>query len=147
MGLGDSPEEDQLEAAFLQQDCWFLNFSGDEDEDLSLTYHQKDHSQVKPIFGSIHPYEGIRSLKEEEEVLPIYIALKALARFMEECDRNLLLEDAEEPIEREYKFKIPLSKSFLKIKLTTRPEFTDYLEEMWDEGMDDEDDDDKEYRS
>ena len=141
LDLGDSPEEGELEAAFLQQDCWFLNFS-EEEEELSFPYNQHFHTQVRPIFGSIHPYEGIRSLKEEEEVLPIYIALKALAKFVQECDSQLL-EDTEEAIERQYKFKIPLHQSYLKVNLTTMPEFTRDLEKIWDEKFDNDEDDHK----
>ena len=102
LDLGDSPQEGQLEAAFLQQDCWFLNFSEDEDEELSF-FESDRHSRVRPVFGSIHPYEGIRSLKEDEEALPVYIALKALAKFVQECDYQLL-EETDDLIERNYRF-------------------------------------------
>jgi hypothetical protein len=137
LDLGENPEEGELETAFLQQDCWFLNFSDNEDQELSLPYSKNFSSQVRPIFGSIHPYEGIRSLKEEEEVLAIYIALKTLAKFTEECDHQLLLEHNEEVIERRYKFKIPQKNNYLKVHLTTMPEFTADLEKLWHEDEDD----------
>ena len=138
LDLGDNPQEGELEAAFLQQDCWFINFLENEEEDFSFLYSKNIKSRVKPVFGSIHPYEGIRSLKEEEEVLPIYIALKALAKFTTECDYELLLENTHEAIERQYKLKIPLQQKYLTIHLTTMPEFTQDLERMWNENMKDE---------
>ena len=74
-------------------------------------------------------------MKEKEEALPVYIALKALAKFVEECDHQLC-DDTEEAIEREYKLKIPLQKSYLTVHLTTMPEFTRDLERIWDEKFD-----------
>ena len=135
LDLGDSAEEGQLESAFLQQDCWFLNFSEDDDDEFTL-FKENFYTNVRPVFGSIHPYEGIRSLKEEEEALPIYIALKALAKFVDECD-NQVLDDTDDIIQRQYRFKIPQQKSFVKVNLTTMPEFTKDLETMWDEDDDD----------
>ncbi len=136
--LGESPEDVSLEEAFLQQDCWFLNFS--EPEENELTYNPKALFQgVKPIFGSIHPYEGVRSIKETEEVLPIYLALKALDKFINEFDEELL-QETQPVINRKYKLKIPLQKSYLNVDLTTMPEFTQDLEKMWDSELDENDD-------
>ena len=138
LDLGDNPQEGNLEAAFLQQDCWFLNFSENEEEELSFPHSKSFHNKVRAVFGSIHPYEGIRSLKEEEEVLPIYIALKALAKFTQECDHQLLGKSREKAIERQYKFKIPLQQKYLTIHLTTMPEFTKDLEALWNENLEEE---------
>ena len=147
LDLGDAPEEAELEAAFLQQDCWFLNFSEDEElESLSFPYNQSYEGEIQPVFGSIHPYEGIRSLKEEEEVFPIYIALKALAKFIQEFE-SPLLEGSNDIINKTYKLKIPLEKSYLKVSLSTMPEFTQDLERIWEQDNDAAEIEDDEYYS
>jgi hypothetical protein len=102
---------EQLEQAFLAQDCWFLNFEpidelgfeDEEDEDFDLS--ELDVSEIRPIFGSIHPYEGMRPLQEEEEALAIYVALKAIDKFVSKHADELEEEKIAELSDR---FKITL---------------------------------------
>ena len=58
--------------------------------------------------------------------------MKALAKFVQECDYQLL-EETDDLIERNYRFKVPQEKSFVKVNLTTMPEFSQDLEKMWGE--------------
>lgn len=135
--LADSAEEDELEAIFLQQDCWFINFSV-EDRENSSKWDNFLESDVSPIFGSIHPYEGIRSLREEEEVYPVYLAIQALGQFLREFEEELSEEEIDS-ISREYSLNVPLKDSLININVATTPELTQELEELF--GDDDDDDD------
>ncbi|WP_017292905.1 DUF6930 domain-containing protein [Geminocystis herdmanii] len=142
LDLGESPDDEDLEATFLQQDCWFINFSQGENEKKTTDWDEFLESDVTPIFGSIHPYEGIRPLKEEEEVYPIYIAMKALGRFIEECEEELAEDDVEELISREYTLETPLEDSWLTVTVKTMPELTTEFRDMFEDDDDDYDDDD-----
>lgn len=89
---GDSPEE--LEGAFLDQDCLFVTFDQQETElELDLedleeeeaaieTFYQR--TGVRPTFGNLHPLEGMRPVLYEEEASVMYVALTALHRFFKQ---------------------------------------------------------------
>jgi len=53
---------ERLEKAFLSQDCWFLSYElADDDEDDDEDDYDLASaapSQIHPVFGSVHPYEG-----------------------------------------------------------------------------------------
>jgi len=71
-----------LEEAYLQQDCLFVN------------YHLPERTRgggarVEPLFGSLHPLEGLRPTLDEEECLTLMVALEALERFVGEHGRRL----------------------------------------------------------
>jgi len=74
-----------LEQAFLSQDCWFLNYEFDEDE----SDNAPNDEAGEPIFGSIHPLEGIRPFLDESEALTLYFALAALRRFVKNHEDDL----------------------------------------------------------
>jgi hypothetical protein len=137
-----TPEE--LEAAFLSQDCWFLNYEereADEDEkgfesgslahvslpgDVDIEAGEFDLVSIAPFFGSLHPYEGMRPFIDEEEAAIIYGVLEALLRF---CDRNSE-ELSAEPIEAlsgSYRINLPAEiqpKRTISTKVATLPELT-----------------------
>ncbi|NES70117.1 MAG: hypothetical protein F6K24_35350, partial [Okeania sp. SIO2D1] len=86
---------EQLEKAFLAQDCWFVNFElgenlalEEEDIDLELLPAR----DISSVFGSVHPYEGMRPFLDEEEALIVYVALKALNKFVHHHKRQLEAE-------------------------------------------------------
>lgn len=139
MNMDDSEEEGELESTFLQQDCWFLNFDEQEIESPSFR-RRKPKAEVSAIFGSIHPYEGIRSLKEEEEVYPIYTALKALGLFIQDHEKLLMAEDIG-LIKKDYIIDSLGDNSPITISVSTMPELTEELESAFDDD-DGEDDDD-----
>lgn len=141
--LSDSADEGELEAIFMQQDCWFVNFSQGEEENPSSNWDNFLESDVSPIFGSIHPYEGIRPLREEEEVYPIYLAIQALGRFLRECEEELSEEEIDF-ISRDYTLNVPSEDSSLKISVSTTPELTQELNDILDGDDDDFDFDDEE---
>lgn len=134
--LAESADEGELEAIFLQQDCWFINFSQEDEDSFS-------ENNIDAIFGSIHPYEGIRPLKEEEEIYPIFMAIQALGLFLSECEEELSQSQID-LVSREYTLNLPLQDSKLKINVSTTPELTKELEELFggdDDDFDDDDDD------
>ncbi|MEG3436642.1 hypothetical protein V0288_05875 [Pannus brasiliensis CCIBt3594] len=99
---------ERMEKAFLSQDCWFLSYELDEDEeeDEDEEYDLADFhpSLVHPVFGSVHPYEGIRPYLDEEEARVVYIALNVLLRFFK-GNQNAFSED---PIPELHKrFRVP----------------------------------------
>ena len=87
----DAPE--QLEEAFLKQDCLFLTFDSsddeeDEDEDDFIDLADLPVGELQPSFGNIHPLEGLRSVLYEEEALATYVALESLDRFIRDERRK-----------------------------------------------------------
>lgn len=135
--ITDSASESEIESTFLNQDCWFVNFNPLEDEDED----DEDYNDAQAIFGSIHPYEGIRPLRDEEEFAPVYFALKSLGEFI--CDYQFQLN--EEPIPKlheVYQMISPVDDSFAEVTVETLPELTNELEDMFDDEDDDEYDDD-----
>ncbi|MCW6038679.1 hypothetical protein K4A83_20730 [Spirulina subsalsa FACHB-351] len=127
---------EELEEAFLSQDCWYLNYESgydedpdEDDEDFDLGIYE--FSEIEPIFGSVHPYEGIRPFLDEEESLAVYVTLRALTEFVEdhEDDLNVFAETDWSKITD--KIRIPLppfaqkgkAKSIL-VEVATQPELS-----------------------
>lgn len=138
-----SPE--RLEQAFLSQDCWFLNYealqlAGDDDDIGNLSAEK-----LTPIFGSIHPLEGIRPFLDEEEAIIIYYALEGLTRFVKQHHKKL----SEDPVgDVKQRLGIPVlnspgkSKDKVIVTLATMPDLSEELIAMME---DDDDDDDEEF--
>ncbi|MGV2827510.1 DUF6930 domain-containing protein [Myxosarcina sp. GI1(2024)] len=80
--LSERRSETQLEKAFLAQDCWFLNYDEYDEVETDI---ESESSEFAPMFGSLHPYEGIRAFLDEEEAKIVYVALETLLCF---CDRH-----------------------------------------------------------
>jgi hypothetical protein len=147
---------EQMEKAFLSQDCWFLSYELEDDEDEDEEdddYEPPDDifsPDIRPVFGSVHPYEGIRPYLDEEEARVIYIALTALLRFFKGNQSAL----SEEPIEEIHKrFRIALDStqgkgSTISVQVSTLPElcveFMRNLEEMGKHPFFEEDEDEDE---
>ena len=133
----DSPE--QLQEAFLSQDCLFVTFESEmDDEDIDLASLPND--EVSPSFGNLHPLEGLRSVIYEEEALTIYVALEALHRFFKNSRRKL--KDFP-PLSSRYRIRLPqeaeLDKQQVSVKVSTMP---DVAEELYEMSLDAEDEDD-----
>ncbi|MGG6296734.1 DUF6930 domain-containing protein [Leptolyngbya sp. AN02str] len=76
----DVPE--QLERAFLQQDCFFLTF--DQSAVQSNGHISDDDSAIHPSYGSLHPLEGMRMVLYDEEAIAVLLTLTALHKFFQE---------------------------------------------------------------
>ena len=144
----ESPE--QLEEAFLKQDCLFLTFEGtnededeDEDEDEFIDLADLPLSEIEPSFGNIHPLEGLRSVLYEEEASAVFIAIEALNRFIHD-QRRELTRDSFPVLSRRYRIPLPQSGGGTKnqpvaVTVTTMPELAAELEAMAGEDEDEDD--------
>ena len=138
--LGEGSSE-HLEKAFLGQDCWFLNFEAKDDE---YEYEDEDDddedwdigelpmSEIRPLFGSIHPYEGMRPLGDEEEAMAVYISLLALKEFINSSRADL---DRDKIGAINKRFSFPLfpdasAEETVSVNISTMPSLADELMEM-----------------
>lgn len=136
-------DTDNLEAAFLGQDCLFITFEQiDEDDDDFDFDDDDDHGLaplsspgIEPHFGSVHPLEGMRPFIYEEEALIIYVALDALNRFLKNTRKQLNSETLPK-ISKRYRVTIPTGEDAEKpienisVKVQTLPEVSAELLEM-----------------
>lgn len=135
-----------LEKAFLAQDCWFLNFEAafeDEEEEEDFDLADLPPSEIHPLFGSVHPYEGIRPFLDEEEAISVNTALKAFTEFFHHYEDEL----SEEPIEELSltcnicPFPEDNNQESVVVTVSTLPVLASELLEMVEEDEEDEDDD------
>lgn len=127
-------DDDELESIFLQQDCWFVNYNPSQEEQTSTVWRSDYHGEeVSIVFGSIHPYEGIRPIKEDEEIFPIYVALSALASFIEQHEDDLA-EETIRLIREKYPIQSPEDdNSTCWVSVSTMPDLTRELEQILDD--------------
>jgi hypothetical protein len=128
---------DNLEEAFLTQDCLFVTFdrrSEDswDDEDDEVDLQTLPLSEIQPSFGNLHPLEGLRSVLYEEEAAVVFLALEALHRFLR-GSRSQLQQDQFPKITRKYRIASPaenLDKQLISVQVSTLPELALELYEM-----------------
>ncbi|MEM9907832.1 MAG: hypothetical protein AAF921_22710 [Cyanobacteria bacterium P01_D01_bin.44] len=70
----------EIQQAFLSQDCLFINFEVEDDGLFALANCE---------FGSIHPFEGLRTQLADEEAAALIVALEALHRFFKKYGDQL----------------------------------------------------------
>ncbi len=125
-----SPE--LLEQSFLAQDCWFLNYDAPEEEPVWLS--DRDY-EVTPLFGSLHPFEGMRATLDEEEAKIVYLALESINRFCSSY-RTELAQDQIAELEASYELELPrqckVAKTF-RVAIATAPQLTEELMAMEDD--------------
>ncbi|MDX2244607.1 MAG: hypothetical protein NW224_28365 [Leptolyngbyaceae cyanobacterium bins.302] len=134
---------EQMQEAFLGQNCLFITFETEEEElsDRALPFSiPPSVEQVDPVFGNLHPLEGLRSFLYEDEAAAALVSLEALHRFVRQ-HRQKLQEDAFPPLSSRY--RIPLlsdddtdTATTLNVKVSTLPDLAAELLEM--EGSEDE---------
>jgi hypothetical protein len=132
--VGEQSFED-LEEAFLGQDCLFVTFESstdDEDEDISIG--KLSASEVKANFGNLHPLEGLRSILYEEEAAIVLVALEALHRFLRASHRKFGIATKKFPaITGNYRIPFPEPHSEKKtttVKVSTMPKVAEELIDM-----------------
>jgi hypothetical protein len=142
--VNDESFED-LEQAFLGQDCLFLTFESaediDEDEE-EIDLADLPPSEIEPNFGNLHPLEGLRSILYEEEALTMLVALEAFHRFFRNSRRKFAAETFPNLSSR-YRIPVPQSDGEtqqVSVKVSTMPDVSDELLEMLDDDDEDEDD-------
>jgi hypothetical protein len=118
---------EQMEEAFLGQDCLFVTFEGlsDDDEDLDdIDLGMLPPEEIEPVFGNLHPLEGMRSFLYDEEAAAILVALDGIQRFMKQHGKKLLQDDFP-ALSSRYKIPDPEaadSKTTVSVKVSTMPD-------------------------
>ena len=114
--LAESKSPAELEKAFLAQDCWFLNYEEEEESDRPTVL-------MKPFFGSLHPFEGMRHFLDEAETKIVYAALTSLLRFSSR-NRSFLASETIAAISKSYRITLPdeENKQTISTKISTMPE-------------------------
>jgi hypothetical protein len=135
--LSNASMED-LEDAFLGQDCLFLTFDSEEDldedeEDLDLDLTELPWEAIVQTFGSLHPLEGLRSFLYEEESQAVLVALDALQRFLKAHHYKFIDETMPEASGR-YRIRRPdanqSESSTITVTVSTMPQLAAELFEM-----------------
>ncbi|MDC0834176.1 hypothetical protein CKA32_001035 [Geitlerinema sp. FC II] len=125
---------EQLENAFLNQDCLFLTYDSLEEFDSDdFDLYDLPWPEIDSQFGNLHPLEGLRSFLYEEEAVPVLVALTALDRFFSK--HHYKLDDDRFPkIESTYKISIPpeigVPEKSVSVTVATMPELASELFEM-----------------
>lgn len=132
----------QMQEAFLEQDCLFLNFELFDDEPLPdapqpVSWLAAAPEAVQPDFGSIHPLEGMRSQLADEEGATFLVAMEAIQRFVTRY-RAQLEKPPLRDLQGNYKIPNPEKNSrsvTLKVTVKTLPEVTAELAAETDQAM------------
>jgi len=126
---------EDIEEAFLSQDCLFVTFESAEelDDDHEIDLANADVEDIEPSFGNLHPLEGLRSILYEEEALITLVSLEALHRFIKSYRRKLA--DNEFPtLSSRYRIPVPpeaeLGKREISVQVATLPEVSEELYQM-----------------
>jgi hypothetical protein len=127
-----------MEEAFLGQDCLFLTYETNSDEDEE-SFDEEDFDflefeppVLKPVFGNLHPLEGIRSFLYEEEAVAFLVIMEALHRFIKQ-HRRKLMGDNFPAITSRFKIPAPDTGETVSIKVATLPEVAEELFSMVDD--------------
>ena len=119
-----------LEEAFLRQDCLFLIFESDQEEDELTTLPL---SSIHPTFGAIHPLEGMQSILYEEDAQVVLVALSSLCRFLKEF-RPQLQESVFPSLSKRYRISLlpsPInSKLSISVTISTMPDLAAELDDL-----------------
>lgn len=132
MALMEGRTTQQMQQAFLSQDCLFLNFDLIEEEGgpaLPLPWMKAAPAAVEPEFGSIHPLEGLRHHLAIEEAAALRVTLEALNQFCQTHERALSKPKFPKRKER-YDLTDPLDDSPVTVTVATEPDLTHQLEAM-----------------
>lgn len=126
---------EQMEEAFLGQDCLFMTFesTNDEESDEETDLAALPTSEIEPVFGNLHPLEGLRSFLYDEEAAALLVALESLHRFFRQ-HRQKFEHDAFPKISSRYRIPTPAEEddlpAQLSIKVETLPDLAAELLEM-----------------
>jgi hypothetical protein len=133
----------QMQEAFLEQDCLFINFElFEEPEGANLPpigWATSAPDAVEPTFGSIHPLEGLRSQLAPEEGATFLVVMEAINRFFGKY-RTQLEKPPYQALEGAYRIPNPEKNNgaVLKVTVKTLPEVTLELLEQTESAFADE---------
>ncbi|MGF1570260.1 MAG: hypothetical protein ACFCVD_19675 [Nodosilinea sp.] len=134
----------QMQEAFLEQDCLFLNFELFDESPFPesvqpVRWVTQAPEAVQPDFGSIHPLEGMRSQLADEEGATFLVALEAVQRFFKKY-RTQLERPPFKALQGSYQIPNPEKANGtarLKVTVKTLPEVTEELAAQTDEAFSD----------
>jgi len=141
---------EDMEEAFLGQDCLFVTFESDEDEEdgVSLSIVATIDA-IEPVFGNLHPFEGLRSFLYDEEAVALLVVLEAFHRFMRQ-HRSKFEPDTFPAVSSRYRIPLPAEviadvpaneatkTATIAIKVSTMPDLAVELLALTDTDDDDE---------
>ena len=128
---------DKMENAFLAQDCWFVNYEAAPDEDSWEDEPLVDLSTVPDedifaLFGSIHPYEGIRPFLDDDESMIIYLALQGFLKFFVK-HKSSFTEEEKASLSKRYQLTaVGDDATKISVTVSTQPELSMELLSMAD---------------
>lgn len=115
----------QMQQAFLSQDCLFLNFElvcdQLETHPMPLPWLQSAPSSVIPQFGSLHPLEGLRTALELEEAAALSVCVEGLNQFFEHHEA-VFSRSAFPSISTTFEVLNPINQTPLTLSIGTCPE-------------------------
>jgi hypothetical protein len=120
---------DEMKEVFLTQDCLFLTYEP-QNELPNAPFLRVMKPEMTPLFGNLHPLEGMRGFLYEEEAAAFSAMLDGLCRFVKANRRKLV--DEFPPLTGRYKIALPDGSS-LSLKISTEPELADELYAMADD--------------
>lgn len=119
----------QMQEAFLEQDCLFLNFELFEEPTppgplATFGWAAMAPDSIEPTFGSIHPLEGLRSQLADEEGATFLVAMEAIRRFFAKY-RSQLEHPPYPALQGNYRIPNPeKSSGVIKVGVQTLPDVT-----------------------
>ncbi|UBF26933.1 hypothetical protein K9N68_02795 [Kovacikia minuta CCNUW1] len=118
---------EEMEEAFLGQDCLFVTFesASDDEDEPDLDLGTLPLSEIEPVFGNLHPLEGLRSFLYEEEAAVLLVALEAMHRFIRQ-HRQKFENEAFPAVNSRYRIPSPEvseeASSPISVKVSTLPD-------------------------
>ncbi|HIK43532.1 MAG TPA: hypothetical protein IGR64_01455 [Leptolyngbyaceae cyanobacterium M65_K2018_010] len=130
----------QMQEAFLEQDCLFVNYELlEEPESTSASRLSRliaAPDAVEPTFGSIHPLEGLRNQLADEEGAIFLVAMEAIQRFFAKY-RPQLEKPPYKALQGTYRIPDPAHNNgtTLKVTVKTLPAVTEELLEQTEQAL------------
>jgi hypothetical protein len=119
-----------MEEAFLAQDCLFLTYEVEAEIDFDpraggFPPLRLVAPEMTPMFGSLHPLEGLRPFLYDDEAAAMGAILEALLRFVKQQRHKFGHSDFPAITSR---YKVPVARSeSISIKVSTLPDLSDEL--------------------
>jgi hypothetical protein len=114
-----------MEEAFLGQDCLFLTYESEDGPTAMGPLMRVVPREMQPMFGNLHPLEGMRPFLYEEEAAAFTAILEAMAKFMTTHRKKFETDDFPS-VTGKYKVEVP-NQPTVTLQVTSLPELADEL--------------------
>lgn len=123
----ESPQT--MEESFLEQDCLFLTYETQSmPQAKGAPFLRLLKPEMRPVFGNLHPLEGLRSFLYEEEAIALNSLLEGLCRFTK-AHRDKLQNAQFPAITSRYRIS-NLVEAPVSLKFSTQPALAEHLYEL-----------------